>query len=106
MDMTQPLNDGDPVPSGTLIFRIAKETQLSPEALRTGKASPEMFELTSEDKMSEGKRLSIWIEEQTLPDQAWDFMGARPANNVVACLSVNKVLAIPPQVGFDPLRVE
>jgi len=98
--------DGDAVPPGTLIFRIGKRTKLSPEALRKGKASPEMFVLGSEDKESEGQRLSIWVEELTIADQAWDFMGGKPEHNIVACLTVDKILAIPPQPGFEPPRVE
>jgi hypothetical protein len=30
----------------------------------------------------------------------------KPENNVVACLTVNKILAIPQQSGFEPLLVE
>jgi hypothetical protein len=106
MNKLRPGKDGDPVPAGTLIFRIGIKTKLSPEALRKGKASPEMFELTSEDKESEGQRLSIWVEELTIADQAWDFMGAKPERNIVACLTVDKILSIPPQAGFEPPRVE
>lgn len=80
--------------------------KLSPEALRRGRASPEMFELSSEDKKSDGQRLSVWVEELTVADQAWDFMGARDDCNVVACLSVDGISSIPAPPGFEPLRVE
>jgi hypothetical protein len=65
-----------------------------------------MFELSSEDKASPGKRLSVWVEELTIADQAWDFMGAKPESTVVACLDVGKIGAIPPEPSFTPLRVE
>lgn len=55
---------------------------------------------------SSEQRLSIWVEELTIADQAWGFMGAKPEHNVVACLSVDAIIAIPPQPGFDPLCVE
>ncbi len=97
----RPGKDGDAVPTGTLMFRIGKRTELSPEAMRQGKASPAMFILGSGEQ-----RLSIWVEELTIADQAWDFMGAKPEHKIVACLTVDKILAIPPQPGFDPPRVE
>jgi hypothetical protein len=98
--------DGEPVPAGTRVFRIGKRTQLSPEAKRTGRASPEMFELSSEDKNSEGQRLSIWVEEITIADQAWDFMGAKEECDIVACLCVDGILSIPSQTDFERPRVE
>jgi hypothetical protein len=65
-----------------------------------------MFELSSEDKKSEGQRLSIWAEELTIADQAWDFMGAREECDIVACLCVDGILSIPPQTDFEQPRVE
>jgi len=65
-----------------------------------------MFQMSSDDKESEGKRLSIWVEELTIADQAWEFMGARPECDAVACLCVDRIRLIPSQPGFDPPRVE
>lgn len=106
MCILSPGNDGDPLPNGTLVFRIGKNADLSPAALEQRKALPAMFELSSEDKASPGKRLSIWVEALTVADQAWDFMGANPERTVVACLSVDNIRAIPLQPGFASLQVE
>jgi hypothetical protein len=106
MSTTHPGKDGDPLPNGALIFRIGKNTHASPAAIEQRKALPAMFELSSEDKESPGQRLSIWAEELTIADQAWDFMGANPARTIVACLNVDKVRAIQAQPGFVPLQIE
>jgi len=106
MSSRHPGKDGDSVPTGTLVFRIAKNVYLSPHALAQRRALPEMFELSSADKASPGKRLSVWVEELTIADQAWDFMGAKPDSTVVACLEVGQIEAISPQPSFTPLRVE
>lgn len=106
MSNLRPGNDGDPLPRGTRIFRIGKETQLSPAALARGKALAEMFELSSEDKKARIPRLSVWVEELTIADQAWTFMGAKPANTVVACLCADDIRAIEPPPGFESLDVQ
>jgi hypothetical protein len=98
--------DGTPVPDGVLIFRIGKNAQLSPAGIGRRKASPAMFELSTDDKNSPGKRLSVWLEELTVADQAWAFMGANPERTVVACLNVDSIHAMPVQPGFSSLRVE
>lgn len=106
MKIPTPGADGDPVPAGTLVFRIGKNTDVSPAGLERCVALPIMFELSSADKTSAGQRLSVWIEALTIADQAWDFMGATPARTVVACLEVDQIHAIAQQPGFAPLRVE
>ena len=99
-------NDGDPVPAGVMIFRIGKNTDLNPAAIERREALAIMFELSTADKAAAVPRLSVWIEELTVTDQAWDFMGSNPARTVVACLSVGVVNAIPTQPAFAALRVE
>ena len=106
MATIRPGKDGDVLPVGTLIFRIGKNSDFSPAALEKRKALPVLFELSSEDKASLGQRASIWVEELTIADQAWDFMGANPARTIVACLNVDDVHAIPAQPGFSRLRCE
>lgn len=106
MAVPQPGNDGEPVPAGTLVFRIGKHTDLSPAAVERRKALAIMFELSSEDKAAPVPRLSLWVETLTVADQAWDFMGSNPARTVVACLSVDKIHAMPAQPAFATLRVE
>lgn len=99
-------SDGELLPKGTLVFRIGKGCVLSPAAIEKGTAVPEMFVLSTKDKESPGKRLSIWVEELTVADQAWGIMGSHPDNNVVACLKVDRLHAIPAPDGFVPLRAE
>ena len=67
---------------------------------------PGLFELTDEDKNSPGMRLSVWAEELTVADQAWDFMGSKPKNTLVVCLNVDDVRGIAPPEGFFALNVE
>lgn len=74
--------------------------------MAAGKASPEMFELSSEDKQAPVPRLSIWVEELTIADQAWAFLGSKPSYTAVACLNVDEIHQIKPPAGFNALRVE
>ena len=67
---------------------------------------PGLFELSSEDKKSEGKRLSVWAEELTVADQAWDFMGSKPKNTLVACLNTDDVRSIAPSAKMSSLDVQ
>lgn len=106
MNTVPPGKDGDPVPTGTLVFRIAENTEPSPVAIETGKASPMMFTLTSADKNSRGQRLSIWVEELTIADQAWGFLQRKPRQAFALCLSVDEICKIPAPAGQTPLRVE
>jgi hypothetical protein len=65
-----------------------------------------MFQPSSRELESLGKRLSVWIEQLTLADQAWAFMGCNPKKTVVACLSVDDICAIEPPESLRALRVE
>jgi hypothetical protein len=65
-----------------------------------------MFQPSSDDERSPGKRLSIWVEDLTIADEAWTIMGAKPNNSVVACLESEAIRGIPAPTGFHPLRVE
>jgi hypothetical protein len=99
-----PGNEGDPLPAGTLVFRIGKKAHISPAGLEYAlghrKALSEMFQPSGDEK-----RLSVWVEELTIADEAWAFMGCKPANTVVACLTVDKIRAIVPQPPFIALDV-
>jgi hypothetical protein len=99
-------SEGSPLPEGTLVFRIGKGLRLNTEAIETNQGLEILFELSSTDKESPGQRLSIWVEELTLPDQAWDIMGRNPASTVVACINVDSICGIAPPDPFAPLRVE
>ena len=74
--------------------------------LEERRALPGMFELSSPEKKSEHKRPSIWVEELTVADQAWDFMGKNPKHTVVACSDVDLIRAIEPPKGFKPRNAE
>lgn len=104
MSSIRPGRDGEPLPRGTLVFRIGKSAQPSPEAQRQRKALPVMFEPSSADKASASKCISIWVEELTVADQGWAMMGANPKNTVVACLEADAICGVPAQPGFQPMR--
>jgi hypothetical protein len=96
--------DGEPLPAGTLIFRIGKGAKLSQEAIREGKALPMMFEPSSDDKKSVSKCISVWVEELTVADQGWAIMGSNPANTLAACMNADDVCGAPAQDGFNPMH--
>jgi DUF2934 family protein len=101
-----PGSDGEPLPASTLVFRIGKRVHLNSQALARREVLEIFFKPSSEDEESPGQRLSIWAEDLTLPDQAWDFTGRDPAKTVVACLSVAAIRSIEPPDQFEPLEVE
>ena len=94
------------MPAGTLVFRVGKRADPSPKALEQKKPPEILFKPSSEDEDSPGKRLSIWVEELTLPDQGWAFMGCDPAKTMVACLAVDAIQAIQAPEPFAPLGAE
>src|SRR5207302_3211753 len=96
-----PGSDGEPLPAGTRIFRIARGVHLSPETIRQQVVTESMFQPSSSDL-----RLSVWVEELTIADQAWTFLNENPKNNIVLCLSTELVRAIPPEQGFAAMDVE
>jgi hypothetical protein len=105
-DQVRPGGDGEPLPAATLVFRIGKGVDLNPEALEKRVALEIFFKPSSVDQESPGQRLSVWVEELTLPDQAWDFTGRDPEKAVVACLNVDDIRAVVPPEPFNPLGVE
>ena len=64
-----------------------------------------MFKPSSDDEKSPGKRLSIWVEELTIADQAWTMMGSEPSKTVVACITVDQIRAVESPAPFHPLDV-
>ena len=46
------------------------------------------------------------VHQLTIADQGWAYMGAKPANTVVACLNVDDIRAFPPSdyAGIIVLR--
>ena len=89
MTILRPGCDGDTLPANTLVFRIGRKPNSTPEALEKKRAMEVMFKPLSLEEQSLGQRLSVWVEELTLPDQAWAFMDAtrrRPSSHVSASM--------------------
>lgn len=56
-----------------------------------------MFELSEMDKKSPGQRLSVWVEELTVPDEAWGFMiNPKYPTGFVLCLETDGIREIRP----------
>jgi hypothetical protein len=106
MTRVQPGIDGVRLPVGTLVFRIGESAHLSPEAKRQKKAMAIMFRPTTADRESKSKCISVWVEDLTLPDEAWSMMGARPKNTVVACLNSEKIRSVVPPSGLAPMDLQ
>ncbi len=106
MTMPQPGSDGEPLPATTLVFRIAKGVRVNSQALTNGEALEIFFKPSKDDENSPGRRLSVWVEALTLPDQAWDFADRDPAYTMAMCLGVDDIRAVIPPEPFEPLDVE
>lgn len=95
--MTEPLTPGqtgEPLPSGEIVFRLAKHSK---DSLETGKVSAAQFILSESDETSYLKSLSVWAKELTTPQQAQAFMTSnREAYVLAAYLDVDTVRAIRP----------
>ncbi len=70
MSILRPGKEGDPLPCGTIVFRISESRNVNFVAMEERRALPGMFELSTPEKKSKHKRLSIWAEELTVADQA------------------------------------
>jgi hypothetical protein len=106
MRTISPGKDGERVPEKIWVFRVGKDCHFSPAALQRRIALAGMFEPSSADKKSPGKRLSVWVEALTVADQAWGIMGSSPKNTIIACLSVDAIRRITAPSGFGAMDVE
>jgi hypothetical protein len=106
MSKLVPGTDGEPMPAGTLVFRIGNKADLNEEAIGQRKAPEIFFKPSSSDLESPGKRLSVWVEELTIADQGWAIMGSNPRKTVVVCLNVDDILKIEPPAPFHSLSTE
>ena len=85
------------LPDGENVIRLIKKTT------NDGKISPDEFELSTEDKKSELKSLSVWADKLTTPEQAREFMGKKKESYSLFCvLNVDEVRALRP----DPDNVD
>jgi hypothetical protein len=90
----RPGQDGEPLPAGEWVLRLAVLTQ---DIRETGRPSPKAFELSSEDRQGTPPRLSVWAERLTTPHQAWLLMGARPQCRLVLRLGVDTIRSLRPE---------
>jgi hypothetical protein len=79
---------------------------MSPEAIRSvmerGRALPEFFELSTEDKKQAEPRLSVWVEGLTTVEQAWTLVGAARNRRIVLRLGVDAVRALRAEPAEPP----
>lgn len=94
MDPVRPGQDGEPLPAGEWVLRLAV---ISKDFLETGRASPKAFELSTEDKQGTPPRLSVWAERLTTPRQAWALVGERPEYQLALRLNVDAIRALRPE---------
>ncbi len=79
---------GIPLPDGEIIIRLIK-------ASKDGKVLETHFALTSEDKESPLKSISVWAEKLTTPVQACEFMGEKNLSYEVYCrLNVDNIRSL------------
>jgi hypothetical protein len=105
-----PGNEGDPLPGGEWVIRIAKTSKYGFSAHQSA------FELSSKDKEAAVPRLSVWAEKLTTDEQAWRLTGSRAANDAVLRLDVDLIRSLVPtprdpplphlEVEWEPLMVD
>lgn len=105
MSIPSPEGDGRPLPPQTQVFRISESKHVNFVTKEEGKPHPGMFALSTPEKASEARRLSIWVEALTVADQAWEFMGRNPKHTFVACSSTDRIRSVEPPEGFERLDV-
>jgi hypothetical protein len=94
MDSLRPGQDGEPLPAGEWVLRLAP---ISKDFLETGRPSPKAFELSTEDRKGTPPRLSVWAERLTTPRQAWVLSGGRPEYQLALRLNVDVIRALRPE---------
>jgi hypothetical protein len=99
--MSEPGQDsyGEPLPAGEIVIRLGVPSM---DFAERRKASPNWFELSTEDKKQKPPRLSVFCERLTTPQQAWELQGSREEYAAMARLNVDTIRAIRP----DPNSVD
>lgn len=107
-----PGQKGEPLPVGLIVVRLGRPSLYEAETLQV---NPLHFELSSEDKTSELKSLSVWVVELTPPIVARSLMGEKRGEYTLALhLKVDDVRNInlqpdapnpPLDVVWDPIEV-
>lgn len=92
--MIPPGEFGTPLPESIAVLRLT-----SPSL--NGRVSELAFELSSADKESNPPSLSVWVRENTTPEQAFALLGANPKYTHYFLLSVNDVRLVRPEPEND-----
>ena len=92
MRIERPGPDGEPLPAGVRIIRLAVPPK---DFHETGRVSPLTFKLSSKEENESPPRLSVFAEDLTTPPQAAAILG-KPAYTLVAHLQVDQVRAVRP----------
>jgi hypothetical protein len=90
--ITCPGADGEPVPRGVRVLRLAL---WSKDFEERRKVSPIAFKLSSLEERQQPPRLSVFVEDLTTPKQASEIL-RRPQYTLVAFLKVDEVRAVRP----------
>ncbi len=85
--------DGKPVPEGETVLRMGIPSM---DFADRHKASPNWFELSTEDERRDQPRLSVFCEKLTTPEEAWRLLGSREEYSAVARLNVDEIRMIRP----------
>lgn len=106
MSTTAPLQtekNKERLPDSENVIRLLKKTT------NEGKISPDEFELSTLDKVSEIQSLSVWAERLTSPEQAREFMGAKKEVYMLFCSlgvgQIRKLRPAPDNEKIGPLDV-
>jgi hypothetical protein len=91
----EPGPEGQPLPAGAEVFRLAKATN-------NGQLGPEAFHLSSEDKAHAVPRLSVWETTNTTLDQANALTSGRYA--LAGHLAVDDVRKVRPDPDHPAVR--
>lgn len=86
--------DGEPVPPGETVLRLGIPSMDFAERRR---ASPNWFELSSEDKLQIPPKVSVFCAKLTTPSQAWELQGGREEYTAAAWLNVDQVRSLRPE---------
>jgi hypothetical protein len=87
-------NHLDPVDSSLYVFRLARPSKDFEEKKSILPISLEAFELSTDDKKGTPPHLSVWVEEYTIPSEAYAFLGLGSPKKIICWLNVNDIRRI------------
>lgn len=99
MQINQRGPNDSPLPEGEIVLRLY--TTMPSD----GKAQPNMFEFSSDEKAEEYKRISVWASSLTTPQQARSFMDPSKEYEAVIYLNVSRVRQLVFEDEHPPLDV-